>query len=209
MISLPPPAALQLGSGGDGQELTMLPVLDRRPDPSRRTDVEPNADPATVLISYSEEKKGSFRETPIRLNKSVAVWVGEGFVAALKQSGFRVERAKALASAPSPLALTVAVRTVSLQAPLQSPEIPFLRAATYTAEARILTRVELYRRGELMQTRTYSGTSVSPPTDWASLEKGPLLPTALNDMLRKAMPDLAAAIARETPERSDSGGLPH
>jgi uncharacterized lipoprotein YmbA len=177
-INLPPPSPAQLGDLNSGKELTVV----------RPRDLRSYAGTAEVIY-YSSEAQYDFADQ-VRLIPAPESWIDEALISALKQSGCQAKSADSLALAKTPLALTVAIKDISV----------------FANEARILVRVELYENGRLMQARTYSGTSGYSGTctryGAQPSECGEAFANALTDMLREAMPDLAAAISFATGGRS-------
>jgi hypothetical protein len=173
-INLPPPSPTQLGVLNSGKELTVVRPRDLRGDTG-----------TAKVIYYSSEAQYDFADQ-VRLIPAPESWIDDALISALKQSGFQAKSADSLALAKTPLALTVAIKDISV----------------FANEARILVRVELYENGRLMQARTYSGTSGYSGTctryGAQPSECGEAFANALTDMLREAMPDLAAAISFAT-----------
>jgi len=120
----------------------------------------------------------------------IAIWTGNGFASALAGAGFRVEQSETIERAPTQLAILLTVEEATTA---------FVPVAFHCeGEARVITRVSIYRGGEPILKRTYSGVAsastagVSPTSD----EYQQPLMAAVRNMLDKAIPDLTDALSR-------------
>lgn len=131
--------------------------------------------------------------TAISQQGNVPVWIGDAFTDGLNQDGFRVDKINTPAASLVPLVITIAVKKVWVGL---GPS-PSLGSA---GRAEVAVNLLLYNRGQRVMKRKYSGRSEGSGTMFtpdATVFRN-LLGDALNDMLRSAIPDLSAALVRES-----------
>ncbi len=175
VLELRPPAPVAIGRAGEGHQFTLVrPTL--------------AGEPAVVSIGTGFNSPEPQRRYPI--NPDPAHWLGSALSADMHGAGFQIEHADTLASARTPLAVTVEIRDISFVY-LVDPANPGWVNENYVAEGRVLARVEIYRQGALIQQRTYCGELRKEKADFSELMTG-----AFDDLLHKAAPDLAAALVR-------------
>jgi hypothetical protein len=115
-----------------------------------------------------------------RPENDVAVWIGNAFIPGLEHAGFHIERAEHRADAPTPIALRITVT----------------EAYVHSEETRVAVVVDAARNGQSLFRRTYSGVSTLAGGSSADAYQR-ALQDALQKMLDQAIPNLAAALARE------------
>ena len=126
----------------------------------------------------------------------IPAWIGNSFATALERAGFRVDKVSALSASSTPLSLTIEITEVWVDMG-PSPRGLFLLGAR-EARARIVVKTELYSRGERVAKRSYGGSFEDTKTFSFTDEMfRDLIDGALNNMLSKAIPDLAWVISRE------------
>jgi Uncharacterized lipoprotein len=176
----PPAAAVSVASTGGGRPITIARPLDARPTP----------DAIGGLVDSNGTVSAAARPT-----NDPAVWIGDSFASGLTAAGYRIYRSETRTQAATPVVLVITVNEVYAK---------FRRAgwSTYTGEARVAVKVEAFHDGQHLFTRTYSGTASN---DYPASVSGPTaedyqqaLQEAMRAMLDRAIPNLAAALEKET-----------
>jgi len=143
------------------------------------------ADPATI----GKWLEGQYTKT-VATNTDVAVWVGDAIVESLKQAGFRVERTETVNSAPNVVAIGASVTDAEA-------EFGVVGLSRTHGEAWVVVKFQIYDSGRVVFTRTFSGSSNTYAGEATSKQYRQLLDKALSEMLRQAIPTLAAILSRE------------
>jgi Uncharacterized lipoprotein len=176
----PTSAAVSVASIGGGRPITIARPLDARPTPD--------------AIGGVVDSNGTV-STAAHPTNDPSVWIGDAFASGLTTAGYRIYRSQTRIQAATPVVLVITVNEVYVK---------FRRAgwSSYTGEARVAVKVEAFHDGQHLFTRTYSGTasndypaSVSGPT---AEECQQALQEAMRSMLDRAIPNLAAALEKET-----------
>jgi YajG family uncharacterized lipoprotein len=177
----PPPEAVTLGTPevprvalvGAGRTVSVARPKDARPDP------------AIVGKSLG----GQYSKT-IATNTEVAVWVGDAIVKSLEQAGYRIERTEIVNTAPNVVAIGVSITDAEA-------EFGTVGLRKTHGEARVVVKFQIYNSGRVVFARTFSGSSSTYAGDAESEQYSELLDKALSEMLRQAIPTLAAILSRE------------
>ena len=130
-------------------------------------------------------------QIPIIVNTDPSLWVANALANRLQQAGYRVERIETLASAETPIALTIDVKEVSCNR---------MGAFVWNEfHTRVIAQIRVFKTGSIVLQRTYAGTWIgSKEPDkyelgvWAENN----LNEALTNFLNQAVPDLTAFLAR-------------
>ena len=176
-IDLGPPVPVSISAVGQGHEFTLVHPTFAGEQPGTAV---------STGIGFNSPEESHY----LTLNPDPAVWLGTAMSAEMQQAGFQVVQAETPAAARTPLVVAIAIQDVSLIF-LVDPANPGWFNDNYVIEGRVLARIEIYRRGTLVQKRTYSGTLRKEKSDPTTILTG-----AFNDLLRNAAPDLAAALVR-------------
>ena len=188
-VTLTPPATMTIPSPSvssspstDEKTVSVARPQDLRPNPTIIGNVSANSYGMTTAQVYS--------------NTDIPTWVANSIIQGLERSGFRVERSETVETAPTPVALDIAVSRVFTE--------HFPGLFRFTGKGDVAAQVEVYKDGRRILRRTYSGRSEETKmvtTNSANEYQG-LLDSAMKDFLNKALPDLIHALDRALEESS-------
>ena len=186
-VTLTPPATTpQISSvstpSPDEKTISVARPQDLRPNPTIIGNVSANSYGMTTAQVYS--------------NTDIPTWVANSIIQGLERSGFRVERSETVETAPTPVALDIAVSRVFTE--------HFPGLFRFTGKGDVAAQVEVYKDGRRILRRMYSGKSEETKmvtTNSANEYQG-LLDSAMKDFLNKALPDLGRVLDRALEEPS-------
>ena len=186
-VTLTPPTTIPHTSSvsptsPDGKTISVARPQDLRPNPTIIGNVSANSYGMTTAQVYS--------------NTDIPTWVANSIIQGLERSGFRVERSETVETAPTPVALDIAVSRVFTE--------HFPGLFRFTGKGDVAAQVEVYKDGRRILRRMYSGKSEETKmvtTNSANEYQG-LLDSAMKDFLNKALPDLVRVLDRALEEPS-------
>ena len=185
-VTLTPPTTIPQtfstsASSADKKEISVARPQDFRPDPTTVGNVRNGYGMVTASV---------------RSNTDIPMWVTNSIIQGLERAGFRVERAETVETAPTPVALDIAVsRAFTEHAP---------GFFTMTAKGDVAAQVEVYQDGRRILRRMYTGKVENPEffVTTSANEYQTLLDAAMKDFLQKALPDLVHVLDRAFEESS-------
>lgn len=187
-VTLTPPTTIaqtssipSISSPGE-RTISVARPQDLRPNPTIVGNVSANSYGMTTAQVYS--------------NTDIPTWVANSIIQGLERLGFHVERSETVETAPTPVALDIAVSRVFTE------HLPGL--FRFTGKGDVAVQVEVYKDGRRILRRTYSGKSEETKmvtTNSANEYQG-LLDSAMKDFLNKALPDLVRVLDRALEEPS-------
>ena len=168
-------------SSSDKKEISIARPQDLRPDPTTVGNVRNGYGMVTASV---------------RSNTDIPMWVTNSIIQGLERSGFSVERAETVETAPTPVALDIAVsRAFTEHAP---------GFFTMKAKGDVAAQVEVYKDGRRIHRRTYAGKIENPEffVMTSANEYQTLLDAAMKDFLQKTLPDLVRVLDQALEESS-------
>jgi YajG family uncharacterized lipoprotein len=161
----------------DGKVVSVARPQDLRPDPTTVGNIRNGYGIVTAQV---------------RSNNDVAMWVANSLISGIEQAGYRVERAETVETAHTPLAIDIEVSRVFTE---YAPNF-----FTIDGKADVAARVEVYRRGQRILRRLYTGkyenTNFVVATSAGEYQE--LLDAAMKDFLQRAVPDLTSSLGKAT-----------
>ena len=157
---------------------------------TRPQDLRPNP---TIIGNVSANSYGMVT-AQVQSNTDIPMWVTNSIIQGLEQAGYRVERTETVDTAPTPIALDIAVLRVFTE--------HFPGLFRFTGKGDLSAQVEVYKYGTRILRRTYTGKYENPEffTTTSANEYQTLLDAAMKNFLQKALPDLARVIDRALEE---------
>jgi hypothetical protein len=117
-----------------------------------------------------------------------ALWVGNGVAAALENNGYQVAKVETVKDARTPLAIEVGVTNLAT-----SLQTGFF---SVTGKNVVTAKVAIYRSGEIVQRREYTGEASESGAQIGARELQAAVNASLEDFLNKAIPDVCAGLAK-------------
>ena len=185
-VTLTPPTTIpqtfnSLISSSNKKEISVARPQDLRPDPTTVGNIRNGYGMVTASV---------------RSNTDIPMWVTNSIIQGLERAGFRVERAETVETAPTPVALDIAVSRASTE---HAPGF-----FTMKAKGDVAAQVEVYKEGRRIHRRTYAGKVENPEffVTTSANEYQTLLDAAMKDFLQKTLPDLVRVLDQELEESS-------
>ncbi len=159
---------------------------------TRPQDLRPNP---TIIGNVSANSYGMVT-AQVQSNTDIPMWVTNSIIQGLEQAGYRVERTETVDTAPTPIALDIAVLRVFTE--------HFPGLFRFTGKGDLSAQIEVYENGRRILRRMYAGKyeETKMVTTTSANEYQTLLDAAMKNFLQKALPDLVRVLDQALEESS-------